>query len=317
MKKEYQGKNFAAKSLGVKELTVYDVETENHNFYGNEILLHNSNYICLEEIIEKLKLKFNDNKEFHLWCKKFIKEVINPLIEMAMSLYEKQYNQTFRIELELEKIISSAFIVGKKHYVLDIIDKEGEYFEEPKFKNTGIETKKRNTPVFVKDVLTEALKMILRNKDKEDILDFMREQRERYENLPIREIAISGTIKEYRKYAKDVDLSKDQLTLKKGTPARNKSAIVYNKILLDKGIKNLPFIDDNTNMNFIYVNKNNKYNVTQVGFIGEYPEIFKDIFKIDYELMWQKSCIGLLEKWFEVLDWGNVELDINSFDEYF
>jgi DNA polymerase elongation subunit (family B) len=172
------GKNFRVIDLGVKEAEVYDIEVEKtHNFYGNNILLHNSNYICLEEIIEKLKLKFDNQKEFYLWCKDFIKEVIQPLGEMAMNLYEKNFDQKYRIELELEKIISSAFIVGKKHYVLGVIEDDKGYYEEPKFKNTGIETKKRNTPVFVKTSLTEVLKMILRNMGKEDIIDYMREQK--------------------------------------------------------------------------------------------------------------------------------------------
>ncbi len=308
--------NFKIESLGVQTMDVYDAEVEKyHNFFANDILVHNSNYISLEQIIEKLKLKFNTNKEFHAWSIEFIKTVLNPLVETIMSGYESRYDQRYRVEFLQEKIISAMFITGRKHYVIDLIDKEGKYFDTPVFSATGMETKKRNTPVFIKETLTEVLKMLLRGAEKQDLLDYVKQQRDIYETLPVREIAICGNIKDYKKYEPE----SLELPIKyiKKCPPRNKAAVNYNAFLKHKDIRDLPSIGNNTLMNYIQVVDNNDMGFDVIGFVGEYPQILKDNFTVDYNSLWESTCMGLLSNWFEVLKWGAPQLQQNSFDDFF
>ena len=43
--------NFKIESLGIQEIDVYDIEVEkHHNFFANDILVHNSIYICIDNI---------------------------------------------------------------------------------------------------------------------------------------------------------------------------------------------------------------------------------------------------------------------------
>lgn len=45
--------DFVIEDLGIKEITVYDIEVEdNHNFFANDILVHNSVYLRLDKFVE-------------------------------------------------------------------------------------------------------------------------------------------------------------------------------------------------------------------------------------------------------------------------
>ena len=46
-------KTFQIKSLGKQKKTVYDIEVKDlHNFFGNDILVHNSVYITLDKLVQ-------------------------------------------------------------------------------------------------------------------------------------------------------------------------------------------------------------------------------------------------------------------------
>ena len=308
--------DFKIKSLGHKEIEVFDAEVKNlHNFFANDILVHNSNYVSLDQIIQKLKLKFNTHEEFNDWAEKFYEVVIVPLIDMLMSVYEDNYDEDFRINFKKEKLISSLFVVGKKHYALDIINDEGDFSEEPKFKIMGIETKKRNTPEFIRKTLNEVLMKILRGANKSDIQDFLRERRDSYEQLPIREIAIGGSISNYEKYLpKNLELPIEYI---KKCPPRNKSAINYNVVIEHEKLNNREKIQSNSLMYYVPITTNNKFEFDLIGFVGDWPKEFDKLFEVDYNQLWHSTCMGLLGNWFEVLDWGEPKLESNSFEDYF
>ena len=53
--------NFEIEDLGIQELDVYDIEVENnHNFFGNDILIHNSGYYTIAPIMNEI-IKKNPN----------------------------------------------------------------------------------------------------------------------------------------------------------------------------------------------------------------------------------------------------------------
>ena len=46
---------FEIEDLGIQELDVYDIEVEdNHNFFGNDILVHNSGYYTIAPFMDKV-----------------------------------------------------------------------------------------------------------------------------------------------------------------------------------------------------------------------------------------------------------------------
>jgi DNA polymerase elongation subunit (family B) len=311
--------NFTVKSLGKHKLDVYDIEVaDNHNFFGNNILVHNSNYIQLEEVINKLGLKFETDDEFRLWSYSFIDDVLQPLIDKALKKYADDYGVEQIINFKREKIISDMFVTGKKHYITRVLDSEGNVFEKPKLANTGLESKKVDTPDFIKDVLNEVLVMILANKTSDEIIEYVRIKRDEYETLPIYDIAVPGKISDFDKYSKPIDwYMKNGLRYEKGAPRRSKAAINHNYVIRKLNIKGRFDIDTGVNMRYVDLKKNNKFKIDVIAFSGEYPKEFMANFEVDYNGMWETTCMGLLENWFGVLRWGKPTMVSNTLMDFF
>lgn len=311
--------DFKIKCLGEIEDYVYDIEVEdNHNFFGNDILVHNSNYICVNEVIEKLGLTFNTTDEFLTWGKIFINNKINPLIDKILNIYAKKYQGTKQIiNFKREKIIDRMFITGKKHYAVTTLDKEGKTYKTPKMDITGIETKKSSTAQFAREKMENLLMMIFNGSSKDEVLDELREMKKEFITLPIHEIACPGRIKEYDKYAKPGEYYIEHgIKYIKGTPKRHKAGINYNYFVCKLNLKLLP-ITNGTKIYYVAVKKHNSIRAEVIGFIGKYPEEFKDIFDINYEFQWDTVVMKMAKKWFEVMNWGEPILRKNNLRKFF
>jgi hypothetical protein len=70
-------------------------------------------------------------------------------------------------------------------------------------------------------------------------------------------------------------------------------------------------------MKHIHVNPNNKWRFETVGFIGKFPEEFNEYFKISYEDQWESVAYNLINGWFEVLQWGQINLTENTLKNFF
>ncbi len=72
-------------------------------------------------------------------------------------------------------------------------------------------------------------------------------------------------------------------------PVHAKSAYFYNQLLEKLGTGNkYEEISSGDKVRFMYVETPNKYGLQSIGFKYEYPEEFEEIFKIDYEKMFDK-----------------------------
>ena len=70
--------DFEIEDLGITDEFVYDIEVEdNHNFFANDILVHNSLYLCVEPFVE-LKCKDLDFSEKIEKIDQFLKKIIQP-----------------------------------------------------------------------------------------------------------------------------------------------------------------------------------------------------------------------------------------------
>ena len=109
--------DFEIEDLGIQEEWVYDIEVENnHNFFGNNILLHNSVYINVHQFIldnigdpEKwINLSDDQKLEYIKKITKIVENYVNKNIYNLVQLII--YNSTesdFKILYEQEKICCS------------------------------------------------------------------------------------------------------------------------------------------------------------------------------------------------------------------
>lgn len=267
-----------------------------------------SGHICLEEIIDSLGIKFNNNKEFLNFVIKLDEKFFKPFFKRLLELYSKKYGCKDLINFQKEKIILKKIILAKKKYCDYVIDKKGEQFDPPKLSITGIEIIKTDTCKFGRKYLKQILQMIIETEDKKKVLNFINNIKDDFfNNTPIEDMSIPKGVKDYKKYAKKEDFNEVEKTLifKLHTPIHCRAAICYNYLVRKYS---LPYqlIGDKTKLKYIYVNEENEIRQNVIGFIDKFPEKFKEIFQIDMNTQWEKAIENIAGRFFKVLKWGNV-----------
>lgn len=224
--------NFEVEDLGIQELDVYDIEVEdNHNFFGNDILVHNSAYYTIAPFMDKV-IKAYPNLSMNDYVDKaddFEKKVVAPIIDKSVEIACGKLN-ALRPEVigaKREIISDSVIFVEKKKYIARIRDSEGTRYpeEKPHMKFMGVELARSQTAPFTKRKLLESLDILL-DKDENALRDWMEEQRTEYYNSDIDDIATYGSISDINYNLSD-----------KGIPYMCKGAIYHNKYITEHNLQ--------------------------------------------------------------------------------
>lgn len=276
-----------------------------------------SNYICLDEIIKSLDIKFKSDDDFRLWANNFDKKFFTPFFNKLLEKYAANFEVNQIINFKREKIISKKIILAKKKYADLTIDKEGKIYNPPKLDVTGIEIVRTSTPKFCREKLKDTLRFILENKERGKTINKIREIYNAFLKCKIEDISYPRSVNNYTKYARPVQeyINFGGVVYPKSCPQHVKASINYN-FLITKYNLNLEPIGNGSKVKYIKVNPKNELQTNVVAYLGKYPDKFKEIFKIDYEEQWVKSFQEVIQRFFDVIDWGDVALDSNCIEEF-
>jgi len=302
---------------GVREEWVYDLEVENHHtFVANGIVVHNSNYLTVDEIFEK----YFPDKTFEEYALEIEKRIMDPLIERMLNHYWKKQNLQNIIHFKREGIILDMIILAKKKYIKRIIQQEKKRYDTPKVKYTGVEVVRSDVPRFTRDELDSFYNNLftLNRMDKKELrngcLEKIWETKNKFKNLPIEKISFNSSVKEYTKYASPVEeYIENGLSYPPHCPIHTRASINYNYIIKKL---NLPYqpVTNGSKVKYGYVVSKNKKLIDQdvIAYIGKFPEEFKEIFKVDWKKQFENSYISPIQKVFDVLDLGNANENENT-----
>ena len=274
--------------MAKKNYGVYDIEVEDcHNFFANDILVHNSDYFDLSHVVDTMikhkKIK-NDNDSIADFLNDFANRKIQPVIKQNCETVAKKMCATNYMNMSREAICETGFWTGKKHYALSVIDNEGVRYKEPKLKVTGIEIVRSSTPASVKPFLRKVLIMILR---KEDISKYVKDCKKEYLKFEPEQMAFPRGANNFSKWYQEKGI-------KKGTPIGVKSSFIYNRYIDDKNLESkFAKIQSGDKIKFLYLNQPNILNQEVVGFLRRLPEELKKY--VDIEKMWYKSFYSIIE----------------------
>ncbi|MEG1363771.1 MAG: hypothetical protein RSC92_05025, partial [Clostridia bacterium] len=216
---------------------VYDIEVEDtHTFFANDILVHNSVYISMQEVLESCDWEGRPI-DFVLAVNKY---ALKPYFDICFKEYAKQYNCTENIQdLELEKVSHNVLMVAKKKYILDLAwDDSGAFYDHlDNVKPTGIEIIQGSTPKYIRKVLKEMINIILDkgyNLTVQEVVKLLKKYKEEYKLQNPEDICKSMSIGDYEKYILD-----DKQCVKVGDkcPVHNKAAAIYNFCLYNSKYK--------------------------------------------------------------------------------
>ena len=311
-KLEYHNK-FTIENLGKSEDHVYDIEvSDNHNFFGNDILVHNSDYVGFDKVVYRIfEKKFNGKKFEELnedeikqltdMILKFIEKEIQPIVNQCVEEVQdilNAYHKGF-VGAKVEKIMNRGIWVAKKKYAVTKIWEEGAYYTKPSLSVTGLELVKSSTPEFAKKVFEKALKIMLLE-DESKLQEYLKEVKEEFNELiktpkGIKQVArISGVNSlDYNPngWYKLVKDSKGNVIKKLPTPMNSRASILHNMYVKKHNLEDrFELIEEGNKINYVYLKTPNPLgNENVIAFTDEdFLEVAGLVKYVDGETQFEK-----------------------------
>ena len=315
--------DIVVEDLGIQTVDVYDIEVdENHNFFGNGILVHNSFYLTLDPFYKYHTIKADkqaDEEKFLVFAHAMIDRLYDRYNIIMAKRWSSQFNvNEYRIHFKREKVMTGLIVFAMKKYACYVKDSEGKVFDEPEFEVTGLEIKRTDTSPLVRDFARKAIDWVFEGKDYFYINEELCLLREKFEFIGARsidEISLRKGCRNYDKYAVDELNHKINpfVRLMPHTPIQNRLSMYYNHIKKELGVE-LPDVRNGAKIRYVFVKPDkNKWSIDGIAWTeGSYPEQFKENFVIDFDTQFEKSIMGVIRRLFEAVGWREPNLLNNS-----
>jgi DNA polymerase I len=228
-----------------------------------------------------------------------------------------------RFDIKQECIAKSAFWVTKKRYGQWIINDGG--VECDKLDVKGLDIVRSSFPPAMRKLMTQVLKDILGNVDKDDIDEKILTFKKLMKKVDIQEIALPTGVKglskfkEKRVYGKINNSGGIFTSMNKGTPVHVKAAWIYNDLLKYHNLDNVEKIKNSEKIKWVYL-KNNPLGVKQIAFKGyDDPKQIMDFITeyIDYEKIFSRALLKKIKMFYEALGWEEPVDKKNTLERFF
>ena len=280
---------------------VYDVEVDDcHNFFANDVLVHNSIYVEFGRVVRYCKIPQERQTQFvvDLWDYS-----LGPFMKKRYEEYAEKYNCPKNIqELELEKVSDVTMYFAKKRYAMSECWKEPGIFlprgKEVVYK--GIEIVKGSTSSYAKECMTDFTNYILQWYIEHDnaieyskVMDKLRQYKAIFKTKRPEEISQGASVGDYEKF---VLSDKQNLVLGDKCPAHIRACGVYN-FMLNKP-KNKKYKTKYSPIKTAdkirwYYTKNEDIKTFAV-IPGEFPAEFAP--EIDFDVQFEKTILSYCNK---------------------
>lgn len=303
---------FQIEDLGVQEEWVYDIEVENnHNFFGNNILVHNSVYFSIEPFMERY-IEENPGHDINYYVEvanNFEKKTISPMIQNAIAEFAEEMN-AFNVDAigcDREVIADRAVFCKKKMYYMRVRDNEGKRYpaDDPYYKVMGMDIAKSGTPIWSKKKLKQAIPKILDTTEAE-LRQWIKDNKADFMNANVNEIAnvISSSNIDYR-----LDEGK--------VPYQARCAIVHNNYVKGNDLEDkINMIPAGEKFKHLFLQTPNHIKSDRTGFTSDmFANILEEAGIIDYDTQYEKQFLNLLDKMTTTLGY-DVYRETDELDEW-
>jgi len=229
---------------------------------------------------------------------KICQDKLEPFIDASyqeLADYVSAYEQ--KMQMKRENIADRGIWTAKKRYILNVWDSEGVRYEEPKLKIMGIEAVKSSTPAPCRQMIKDALKLIMSGTE-QDVISYIEMCRKSFNNLTIEEISFPRTVSDVFKH------KGTEKIYKKGTPIHVRGALLYNYLIKERGIdKKYAKIQNGEKIKFCYLKIPNPIQENVISYIQEFPkELGLDKY-IDYDLQFNKAFLDPMRVILDAIKW--------------
>lgn len=306
---------------------VYDIGIDNDTpyFFGNKILVHNSCYFSIENMVDK----FPDRDT--------IVSLYDNIAESANDSFPEFMNKTFNTGIENGGIIkagreligSRGLFIKKKKYAILYYDKDGIRYDKDgkpgKLKAMGLDLKRADTPKVMQDFLEEVLMDLLTDHTKEEIFAKIRAFRTKFHGINSWEKGTPKKVNSISEYqdkllANSVELNSDISKMRQSTsnkkvavPGHVTASINWNNMLNIHNDRFSTPITDGTKI-IVCKLKQNDYKIKSIAYpVDQFilPEWFKTL-PFDDEEMEETIIDKKLFNLFGVLNWNFQDTKVDT-----
>lgn len=268
---------------------VYDIEMEDapHTFFANDILVHNSAYFNAQPFVDKVigpTGKLTDKNIKHI-CKDIDNFVNKHINAECFNIVKKDLHSTIdSIGFKREAFASIGAFLAKKRYILYLRECEG--IATDKFKYVGVEIKKTEIPLTVRNMLAYLVETSFKEVWNEaKYTEELRKLWIQYQKLSPIEVAYFKGLNKEKSF-------EGFMTPERGAQVHARAAIYYNQLIKELKISyKYESLRQGDRLRYLWLKANNDYNLDAIGFKDVYPKEFESIFIIDYEKMFKKMIM--------------------------
>lgn len=255
-------------------------------------------FIDFTKILEHSDIQLLDNGVISESAYKLIDEYGEHLNEHIQKwAFKELHSSDPRYFFKREKICDIAVLQKKKHYILHVLDDEGVLVD--KFVYKGIEVAKSTMSKDVKDLIKFNIEKSILSRNQKESRRLFFDSYDKFCEMDEEKIAFRMKVNDYSK----AESNYSEGVYGKGTPIHAKSAINYNRMLVDMRLDSKYVkITNGNKIKFFYITRN-KYRYDTIAFFEKYPEEFRSAIKIDYKKMFEKIVAPVIGRVYSVIGW--------------
>ena len=256
-------------------------------------------YLHLGPLVDVIyKDKEKDSESIVSFIDTICEKTLEPFIDQSykeLAEYVNAYDQ--KMFMKRENIADRGIWTAKKRYILNVWNSEGVQYHEPKLKMMGIEAVKSSTPAPCREMIKDALKLMM-NGTEDDVIKFIENSRKEFRKLPPEEIAFPRSVSDVNKY------KSSNMIYIKGTPIHVRGALLFNYYIKKHNLTNkYSLIGNGEKIKFCYLKKPNKIHENVISFIQDFPKELQLDKYVDHDLQFEKSFIEPLRIILDSIGW--------------
>ena len=256
-------------------------------------------YLHLGPLVDVIyKDKEKDSESIVSFIDTICEKTLEPFIDQSykeLAEYVNAYDQ--KMFMKRENIADRGIWTAKKRYILNVWNSEGVQYHEPKLKMMGIEAVKSSTPAPCREMIKDALKLMM-NGTEDDVIQFIENSRKEFRRLPPEEIAFPRSVSDVNKY------KSSNMIYIKGTPIHVRGALLFNYYIKKHNLTNkYSLIGNGEKIKFCYLKKPNKLHENVISFIQDFPKELGIDKYVDHDLQFDKSFLEALRIILDSIGW--------------
>ena len=256
-------------------------------------------YLHLGPLVDVIyKDKEKDSESIVSFIDTICEKTLEPFIDQSykeLAEYVNAYDQ--KMFMMRENIADRGIWTAKKRYILNVWNSEGVQYHEPKLKMMGIEAVKSSTPAPCREMIKDALKLMM-NGTEDDVIQFIENSRKEFRRLPPEEIAFPRSVSDVNKY------KSSNMIYIKGTPIHVRGALLFNYYIKKHNLTNkYSLIGNGEKIKFCYLKKPNKLHENVISFIQDFPKELGIDKYVDHDLQFDKSFLEPLRIILDSIGW--------------